>query len=348
MTIYFAALLGLTALVALGIALEPLLGSPGGPVPRLGPAGLEKLGRRPAPGPARPRRRSRVNRGQLLGLVGSIAFVGLAVLLAAAALRTGAPVRAEPVDRLESAPTADLFMTADGGSLVVGAADGTWTAPPLAPELRSTQVGPQPIAAAAGSGILGADGSRWVGIESEHILVPEAISVIAASRSGSRIAAADAAGRLFLSDDGGASWREGRAGSPAGLQAFAVSDTDPRIWAATSIQGVLVGDGDAGWGGANGFVNGALPTARVFDIDYDPDSGDRTSGAAGSVFIGALYAATDQGLYRSLDGGAAWAPLPGGFSPRAVFGDGRHHGFVWVVDASGNLYRSSDGGRNWE
>jgi hypothetical protein len=288
-----------------------------------------------------------VNRGQLLGLAGSLAFVGLAVLLAAAALRTDAPVRADAVARHESAPTPDLFVTADGQMLVVGTGDGVLTTSPLAPDLRRIPVDPQPIAVGAGQGILGAEGSRWDGVEFESRALPEAISVIGASRSGSRVAAADAAGRLFLSDDGGASWREGRAGSPAGLQALALSDADPRIWAATSIQGVLVGDGDAGWGGANGFVNGALPTARIFDIDYDPDSGDSTAGAAGGVFIGALYAATDRGLYRSLDGGAAWAPLPGGISPRAVFGDGRHHGLVWTVDVSGNLYRSGDGGRNW-
>lgn len=347
MTIYFAALLGLTALVAFGIALEPLLGSPAGAPPTLGPEGLKELNRPQRPGPLQPRRRARVNRGQLLGLAGSLAFVGFAVLLAAAALRTDAPVRADPVARLESSPTADLFVTADGQSLAFGTVDGTWLTSPLAPDPRLSQIDSQPIAAGATAGILAADGSRWIDSQRESLPLPEAITVIGSSRSGIRIVAADAAGRLFLSDDGGSSWREGRAGSPDGLQALSLSDSDPRIWAATSIQGVLVGDGDSGWGGANGFVNGALPTARIFDIDYDPDSGDSTAGAAGSVFVGALYAATDQGLYRSLDGGAAWAPLPGGIAARAVFGDGRHHGIVWAVDVSGNLYRSGDGGRNW-
>lgn len=346
MTVYFAALLGLTTLVALGIALEPLLGSPAPAAPRLGPDHLEKLTRPPRPGPARPRR-ARVNRGQLLGLAGSLAFVALAVLLAAAALRTDAPVRADPVARLESAPTPDLFVTADGQFLVVGAGDGVWTAPPLAPDLRRAREETLPIAAGAGSGTLGADGGRWIGSQRQSLPLPAGIAVIGSSRSGARVAAADAAGRLFISEDGGASWREGRAGAPEGLQALSPSDADARIWAATSIQGVLVGDGDAGWGGANGFVNGALPTARIFDIDYDPDSGDSTAGAAGSVFVGALYAATDQGLYRSLDGGAAWAPLPGGIAARAVYGDGRHHQIVWAVDVSGNLYRSRDGGRSW-
>ena len=347
MTIYFAALLGLTALVAFGIAIEPLLGSPAGRPPPLDPDGLRKLTRPQRPGPRRQQRRARVNRGQLLGLAGSVAFVGFAVLLAAAALRTDAPVRADPVARLESAPTADLFVTADGQFLAMGTVDGIWTTPPLAPDPRRAQIGAQPIAAGAAAGILGADGNRWISSQRDSLPLPEAITVIGASRSGFRIAAADAAGRLFISDDGGSSWREGRAGSPDGLQALSLSDSDPRIWAATSIQGVLVGDGESGWGGANGFVNGALPTARIFDIDYDPDSGDSTAGAAGSVFVGALYAATDQGLYRSLDGGAAWAPLPGGIAARAVFGDGRHHGIVWAVDVSGNLYRSGDGGRNW-
>lgn len=345
MIVYFAALLGLTALVGVGIALEPLLGPSAGPPARGGPDPLAWLRRQPAPEPAP--RRTRINRGQLLGLFGALAFVALAVLLAAAALRTDAPQPAEPVARLESAPTADLFVSADGGSLVVGGADGVWVAAPQSPQLRPIPLPAQPVAAGPGAGLLGASGVRWDGRDSEPLELPAGLTVIAASRSGNRVAAADAAGRLFLSADGGASWREGRAGAPAGLQALALSDGDPRIWAATSVQGVLVGDGDAGWGGANGFVNGALPTARVFDIDYDPDSGDRSAGAAGSVFEGALYAATDAGLFRSLDGGAAWAPLPGGIAARAVFGDGRHHRNVWAVDASGDLYRSGDGGRTW-
>ena len=348
MTIYFGVLLGLTTLVALGIALEPLLGSPARTATApLGPDGLKELTGPPRPDTPRARRRARVNRGQLLGLAGSLAFVGLAVLLAAAALRTDAPARADPAARIDSSPTADLFVTADGQSLVVGGGDGVWVASPLAPDPGRAEIDPQPIAPAAGAGILAADGSRWISSQRELLPLPAAITVIGASRSGARVAAADAAGRLFISDDGGASWREGRAGSPDGLQALALSDSDSRIWAATSIQGVLVGDGDAGWGGANGFVNGALPTPRIFDIDYDPDSGDSTAGAAGSVFSGALYAATDLGLYRSLDGGAAWAPLPGGIAARAVYGDGLHHRLVWAVDVNGNLYRSSDGGRNW-
>ena len=347
MIYYFAGLLGLTVLVAVGIVLEPLIGTPTARPDRPGTETMRALARpRAARAPAIPQR-SRVNRGQILGLAGALAFVGLAVLLAAAALRTGAPERAEPVLRLPSAPRADLFVSSDGNFLVVGTETGVLAGSLPAPDFRRLGVPPQPVAAGSGARVLAADGSRWDAAQRESLPLPDSITVIGASRSGMRIAAADALGRLFISTDGGASWREGAAGAPAGLQALSPSDADLRIWAATLVQGVLVGDGDSGWGGANGFVNGALPTARIYDIDYDPDSGDSTAGAAGSVFEGALYAATELGLYRSLDGGAAWAPLPGGFEPRAVYGDGRHGGNVWAVDVAGDLYRSQDGGRTW-
>ena len=345
MTIYFAVLLALTALVALGLTLEPLLGSN---QPRPAPLGARELARLAQPLRRRPDAkpdRSPVNRGQLLGLLGALAFVGLAVLLAAAALRSGDPVRSEPVARLESEPSADLFVSADGQTLVLGSDAGIWAAAPQAPDpMVIASLSAQPVAASTGAVLLAADGSRWGPEPLERLQLPTDIVIIGASRSGVRVAAADAQGRIHISGDGGASWRQGDAGAPAGLRALSPSDADERIWAATDVQGVLVGDGDAGWGGANGFVNGALPTTVVFDVHYDPDSGDSTAGAAGTTFLGAIYAATDRGLFRSLDGGLAWAPLPGGFASRAVFGNGRQ---VWAVDATGNLFRSDDGGRTW-
>ncbi len=345
MTIYFAVLLGLTALVAFALALEPLLGSARLRSARLDARMLAELARPSAakavPAPPRPR----VNRGQLLGLLGSLAFVALAVLLAAAALRTDDPVLAEPVAQPGISPSADLFVSADGQTLVLGSQDGIFAGSTQALLLeRIETVAAQPVAAGADAALLAADGSQWSPGARAELPLPPAIAVIGASRSGARVAAADESGRLFISDDGGINWRQGGAGAPVGLQALAPSDADARIWAATGVQGVLVGDGDSGWAGANGFVNGALPTARVFDIHYDPDSGDSTTGAAGNTFFGAVYAATDRGLFRSLDGGLAWAPLPGGFSPRAVFGEGRR---VWAVDDSGSVYRSGDGGRTW-
>ncbi len=353
MIAYIAAMLALTTLVALALALEPLLGSRtvGRPVDS---DDLDDLLNSPAEnaGPPPPRFVGRLQRGQAIGLAGALAFVGLAVILAAAALRTDDQPASLAVANIGSPATGDLFLSADGDQLVVGGADGIWVGPAGSDSLsRIETLLPRPVAVAPpGSLLLSADGRRFdlSGAASANADWPDVEAVaIASSRSGGRVVLAGIDRSLHLSGDGGQSWRQAGDLTPLGLRALSVSDRDGRIWVATDVQGVLTGDGESGWAGANGFVNGALPTVTVFDIDYDPDSGDSFSGAAGEVFQGSLYAATDAGLFRSRDGGLAWNLIATGFAPAAIYGDGRYSGDLWAAAIDGMIYRSTDGGRNW-
>ena len=352
MTIYLAILLGLTVVVGLGLAIEPLLPQSRPDPPRLPQATVTSLlappaSRIPSGGGRRP---IRFERGQLVFLLGAAAFVGLAVLLAVAALRTGDETIAVPVARFEGQPSADLLLDPSAGELIVGTSEGVWrggfggTGP-----TRVAGVNPQPIAL-AGEGLLLTTDRAIIGLNDgirSAINLPENGQVVGSSRSGRRLVLATGDRQLFLSNDGGSTWRRALDRAPTGLSALSISDRDGRIWAATRVQGVLVGDGDSGWAGANGFVNGALPTVDIRDIDYDPDSGDTFSGAAGSSFSGALYAATAAGLFRSLDGGLSWNRLPTGFAPVAVLGVNAGQRALWALADDGAIYRSSDGGRTW-
>ena len=79
----------------------------------------------------------------------------------------------------------------------------------------------------------------------------------------------------------------------------------PTLYAATLDQGVLATSNGQDWVNANGSVNGALPTTQIAGITFDPLSGDRYVAPNGAAHSGALYAATDRGLFKSIDGGVS-------------------------------------------
>lgn len=161
------------------------------------------------------------------------------------------------------------------------------------------------------------------------------------------VAAVDAAGRLFRSADGGYSWDLLSDGVPVSTSGIAVMHSQDLYFVATLDQGVLAGDGASNWASANGFVNGALPTVRINDIGYDPDSGDVFLDPLGREFRGALYVATDVGLFKSVDAGSSWRNLnlPGEAAVLDVA-----PGFpnaITVVGSQGRIYRSRDNGITW-
>ena len=161
------------------------------------------------------------------------------------------------------------------------------------------------------------------------------------------VAVVDAAGRLFRSMDGGYSWDLLSDGVPVSTSGIAVMHSRDLYFVATLDQGVLAGDGVSNWASANGFVNGALPTVRINDIGYDPDSGDVFLDPLGQEFRGALYVATDVGLFKSVDAGSSWRNLnlPGEAAVLDVA-----PGFpnaITVVGSQGSIYSSRDYGITW-
>lgn len=171
---------------------------------------------------------------------------------------------------------------------------------------------------------------------------------IAAAPGAARFYAAAGPG-LLRSDDGGRGWSTtGRA--PAGVAALAVvpEDAGDVLYAATLDEGVLASQDDGrSWAPASGFVTGALPTMRVTGIVYDGRSGD-VGQSPGRSFRGALFAATDRGLFRSTDGGGAWARLPLEADLAALTLGADDPRVVLAVDRDGRVYRSADRGVTWD
>lgn len=153
---------------------------------------------------------------------------------------------------------------------------------------------------------------------------------------------------LLLSKDGGQTWSTLDAHMPASTRSLAVTaDATPTIYLATADQGVLGSTNGHDWSNANGSVNTALPTNDVSALVFDPNSGDRYVGPSGGAITGALYAATNQGLFKSISGGTSWSGLPFHLAAAAVAVSPANSSLIVLVDTSGNVYRSTDRGITW-
>lgn len=128
------------------------------------------------------------------------------------------------------------------------------------------------------------------------------------------------------------SWRIlPRAGAPAELREARVFALRPPAGLFTySSGGVYLRDAGGAWGPASL----GMPGLNV-----------RALARAGT---GALVAATDRGVYRSLDGGAAWRQAGAGFGPRpfhALAADAG--GLLYAGGEGGMVAVSADGGATW-
>lgn len=120
------------------------------------------------------------------------------------------------------------------------------------------------------------------------------------------------------------------------------------LYTASAGDGVLAsGDEGQNWGSANGVLNGTLPTLAVRALAVDPQSGDRFVSPDGTVLTGAIYAGTDLGLFKSIDGGSSWSGLPLRQSLSAVSARSVPEPLMLAIDSRGRAWRSSDRGANW-
>ena len=244
----------------------------------------------------------------------------------------------------EPVPGGALYL-ATASALMASRDDGvTWAAAP-APPVRGTTSALQAIALGSGS-------SEGSGGSSEG--------------SGSSVSSST---RLYASVSGEGIYRAnasdgwGRApldweltGNLPGEVAALVGGPGPlaTLYAASPGEGVLAsGDEGQTWGSASGVLNGVLPTLAVRSIAYDAESGDRFTLADGVKLSGALYAATDLGLYKSIDGGGSWSELPLRLPLAAVAsrsGAGAGAGtqpLMLAVDSRARVWRSTDRGASW-
>lgn len=167
---------------------------------------------------------------------------------------------------------------------------------------------------------------------------------LAIDPSNPRVLWAGGEGGVFKSEDRGITWVSRL--ETAGINEIVIDSRDPRrIWAsALGLRGVYrTTDGGARWrlGRAGLHVRGVRSLAL--------------SAAPGRDFP-IVWAGTDQGAFRSLDGGILWTPVPGllGLQVSVLVPHPSRPGTLWAAsslsfqaEARSGVYKSVNGGAAW-
>lgn len=136
---------------------------------------------------------------------------------------------------------------------------------------------------------------------------------------------------FVVSTDGGRSWRKlaDGLGGPVDFHQMDVSKADPRV--VYGVHGALQRSADGG---------------RTWTRIGPPPEGI-IAVAASSRNADALYAATEKGLLRSLDGGRAWQPAHVAMRPATAV-HVTHEGQVYAFIVGAGLVRAAEPGLNWQ
>ena len=174
------------------------------------------------------------------------------------------------------------------------------------------------------------------------------LAQLASAGRSNLLIAIDAAGALHASDDDGATWRPLPVSAPPNVTGIAlVEQPQLQIVVSTSTEGVLAAGLDGRWRSANGFVNGALPTINVRSLHYEPNSGDQYVSPTGQEFQGAVYVATDAGVFKSVDGMQSWNRLTLAADIVVVTGSAAAPRELYAIARDGGVFRSRDLGASW-
>ena len=120
------------------------------------------------------------------------------------------------------------------------------------------------------------------------------------------------------------------------------------LYVASPGEGVLAsGDEGRTWGSANGLLNSALPTLAVRALTFGAESGDQFTEPDGTRLTGAMYTGTDLGLFKTIDGGSSWSPMPLREPLAAVSSRSNPTPLLLAVDSRSRLWRSEDKGNSW-
>lgn len=136
---------------------------------------------------------------------------------------------------------------------------------------------------------------------------------------------------LWRSANGGMDWSPVDTTLSENVTALAIAPGT--IYVGTDGLGVLQTDDGLNWASANGYVNGALDSARVRALAYDPATGT-------------LYAGTDRGLSFTINVGSGWTrrPFNGDVAALTLSPDGTT---MLLMTSNGRLFRSRDRGVTW-
>ncbi|MCY3912310.1 MAG: hypothetical protein OXG43_03565 [Chloroflexi bacterium] len=260
----------------------------------------------------------------------AVGSVGVPAVSAVAASPTDA-------DTLVAAHPSGLQVSRDGGA--------TWQPADFPRATRSVAATRTGFVAITDDGAFRGDSSAATWTEGSTTLD---VAHLASGRESGRLVAIDAAGTLQVSDDDGATRRPLAAVAPPNVTGIAVVEQPVlQIVVSTSTEGVLAAGFDGRWRSANGFVNGALPTVNVRSLHYEPNSGDQYVSPTGQEFRGAVYVATNAGVFKSVDGMQSWNRLTLAADIAVVTGSAAAPRELYAITRDGTVFRSRDLGASW-
>ncbi|MCY3784160.1 MAG: hypothetical protein OXG79_10280 [Chloroflexi bacterium] len=248
-------------------------------------------------------------------------------------------VAASPTDAatLVAAHPSGLQVSRDGGA--------TWRPADFPRATRSVAATRTGFVAITDDGPFRGDGTAASWTEGTSSL--DLARIASASRSD-LLVAIDSAGAIHASDDHGTTWRSLPISAPPNVTGMAVVEQPVlQIVVSTSSEGVLAAGLDGRWRSANGFVNGALPTVNIRSLHYEPNSGDQYVSPTGQEFQGAVYVATDAGVFKSVDGMQSWNRLTLAADIVVVTGSAAAPRELYAVARDGTVFRSRDLGASW-
>lgn len=148
--------------------------------------------------------------------------------------------------------------------------------------------------------------------------------------------AGDAQNGVFVSTDGGMTWKQQQNGLPPGatINALIFDSTGKKLYAASDAGVYVSADGAKSWTKIEG-----LPQDKYTSIAFDRQKSQ-------SIYVGS----EQHGVFASLNGGSTWAATTGALPAHiAIYGlafDSDAHQ-LWAATSMG-VYRSPDGGANWQ
>lgn len=240
-------------------------------------------------------------------------------------------------DVLAAAHPAGLQVSRDGGA--------TWQPADFPRATRSVAASRDGFVAITDDGPFRGDASADAWTEGPTSLE---LAHLASGRESGRLVAIDAAGAIHTSNDAGATWLPLPAIAPPNVTGMVVVEQlGFQIVVSTSTEGVLAAGLDGTWRSANGFVNGALPTVNVRSLHYEPNSGDLYVSPTGQEFRGAVYVATNAGVFKSVDAMQSWNRLTLAADIVVVTGSAAAPRELYAITRDGAVFRSRDLGATW-
>jgi photosystem II stability/assembly factor-like uncharacterized protein len=210
----------------------------------------------------------------------------------------------------------DIHKSTDGGNTWVQKTSGLSGGTPWVGVITMDPNAPNTLFVGTNQVFRTTDGCATAWVASSQTLTGSVTSITIAESDSNRVYAATTSGKVYRSDDNGATspWTDKSSGLPTRSVTDVVVRHTDRDRVAISFGGVSSGPGAASvFLSADGAttwtdISGDLPKVPVSALAFDP------------VALETLYAGTDVGVFRTADGGATWLAFDNGM-PNVIVTD---------------------------